>query len=643
MSQKKLFENNPPMIGVGTFTASNLAKKLVMEVLENNRLSYGPMLQKFEVEFAKIHGSKFGIMSNSGTSALQLALQTLKEINNWEDGDEVIIPAVTFVATANIVLHNRMIPKLVDVDPIYYSLDPKHLESVVSSKTRAIIPVHLFGQPADMDPILEFARKYSLKVIEDSAETMYANYKGRRVGSLGDIGCFSTYVAHLLVTGVGGINTTNNNEYAIKIRSLLNHGRDSIYLNIDDDKDKNIEELIPIIEKRFKFISIGHSFRVTEMEGALGLAQLETWQPDIAKRRNNANYLTQTLSKYLTEIQLPAIRPGCDHSFMMFPIVIKNEKKQKLVNFLESNGIETRDMLPLTNQPIYKDLLGWYEGDYPVAQWINNNGFYIGCHQDLTLQDLEYISTCFDAYFNPKSQVKNQSVGLAIFAEHEINYAEIKRMEEYFPLFTKIKLFINEDFNKKIINEITSNTNYEIILYKNNLLDAAKNCFEKYSENIIFIPLNGKWNVKDIPRIIMMLSQGNDLVIASRFTVGGKRQWRGGSISSFGNRFFNFLISLIFNENLSDSFSSFRGIKIEKIKKESIFGTYQISMFQLTTLALYKKWKICELPTSELIENKRNSFSDLWTAIFALIFLIKIYFNKVKIKNESRSLPIGKK
>jgi dTDP-4-amino-4,6-dideoxygalactose transaminase len=323
-----------PLIGVGTLNVSQRAKALVLETLNNNRLSYGPFMQQFEAEFAARHNSRFGIMSNSGTSALQIALQAMKEMHGWADGDEVIVPAVTFVATANIVLHNRMRPVLVDVEAAYYELDPAQLEAKITPRTRAIIPVHLFGQPADMDPINEIATKHGLKLIEDSAETMFATYKGRPVGSLGEIGCFSTYVAHLLVTGVGGLNTTNNPEYAVRMRSLLNHGRDSIYISIDDDKDKAAEELRMIVARRFNFISVGHSFRATEMEAALGLAQLEEAEAMLATRRANAKSLIRKLAHLEPYLQLPKIRPGSEHAFMMFPLVLRDETKTELVNFL---------------------------------------------------------------------------------------------------------------------------------------------------------------------------------------------------------------------------------------------------------------------------------------------------------------------
>lgn len=243
-----------------------------------------------------------------------------------------------------------------------------------------------------MDPISRIARRHNLKVIEDSCETMFARYKDRSVGSLGDIGCFSTYIAHLITTGVGGVNTTNNPDYAVKLRSIMNHGRDNIYLSIDDDDNKSAEEMNMIISRRFSFTTLGHSFRATEMEGALGLAQVEDWKPMIHKRRENAAYLSTKLRKHDDLLQLPSIRAGCEHSFMMYPIVLRTQKKEKLVHFLESKGIETRDMLPLTNQPVYRRVLGIREDDYPVAKWINESGFYVGCHQDLGRTELDHIA-----------------------------------------------------------------------------------------------------------------------------------------------------------------------------------------------------------------------------------------------------------
>ncbi|PIR15079.1 MAG: aminotransferase DegT, partial [Elusimicrobia bacterium CG11_big_fil_rev_8_21_14_0_20_64_6] len=262
-------------IGVGGFAVSPLARRYVNEALDSNRLSYGPFHRRFEAAFAAEHDSKHAVFCNSGTSALQIALQALKEKHGWADGDEVIVPSVTFIATSNIVLHNRMVPVFADVDPLTYTLDPAKFEAAITPKPRAVIPVHLLGLPADMDPIIAIARKHGLAVIEDSAETMFACYKGRKVGSLGDIGCFSTYIAHYIVTGVGGLATTSDPDLCVRLRSLMNHGRDSIYLSIDDDKAATGKKLHEIVSKRFQFVSVGHSYRATELEAALGLAQLE--------------------------------------------------------------------------------------------------------------------------------------------------------------------------------------------------------------------------------------------------------------------------------------------------------------------------------------------------------------------------------
>ncbi len=387
------------MIGVGTFKVSPKARQYVNEVLDSERLSYGPFTQKFEDIFAKYHDSKFAVMTASGTCALQIALAALKNKYGWNDGDEVIVPALTFVATSNIVIQMNMKPVFVDVDPVFYEIRPELIEGAITSRTRAIIPVHLFGCPCDMDPIQDIAKKHNLKIIEDSCETMFAKYKGRSVGALGDIGCFSTYIAHILVTGVGGLCTTSDPDLAINIRSLMNHGRDSIYLNINDDNNKTKEELNIIIKRRFRFVQMGYSFRVTELEGALGLAMIEDKDQMIIKRRKNAKELCERLKVFEDRIQLPSVRPESDHSFMMFPIVLRTEAKVALVEHLEHSGVETRDMLPLTNQPYYNNILGVKEDDYPVAKWINNNGFYVACHQDLTPQEIDHIVESFEKFF----------------------------------------------------------------------------------------------------------------------------------------------------------------------------------------------------------------------------------------------------
>jgi dTDP-4-amino-4,6-dideoxygalactose transaminase len=386
------------VIGVGGYQCSRKEKLYVQQVLDSNRISYGPWTRKFELMFAQLHGCKFAIFCNSGTSALQIALAALKEKNSWNDGDEVIVPATTFISTSNVIIYNKLKPVFVDVDPVTYNISPQAAERAVGPLTRAILPVHLFGQPCDMEPIMELARSWNLRVVEDSCETMFAKYRGRSVGSFGDIGCFSTYVAHILITGVGGLATTNDPELYVLLRSLINHGRDSIYLSIDDDDATNPGRLKEIIKNRFSFVRFGHSFRATEMEAALGCAQLEDYEDRIRIRQRNARVISAMLKPYVDYLQLPFTCPDRDHVFMMYPIVIKKDapfSKEDLVYYLEvEENIETRDMLPLINQPIYEDIFV-NQDDYPVSKWLVDNGFYIGCHPYLEEEDLERIGGAF--------------------------------------------------------------------------------------------------------------------------------------------------------------------------------------------------------------------------------------------------------
>jgi dTDP-4-amino-4,6-dideoxygalactose transaminase len=389
-------------IGVGTFKVTETMRTYVNDVLDTGRISYGWYSRELEREFANLHDCTFGVLSNSGTSSLQVALQALKELRGWNDGDEVLIPSVTFVATANIVLHCNMKPVLVDVELVHYEMDPHILqmrfEELITKKTRAIIPVHLFGQPCDMVKLSVLAKEHNLAMIEDSCECMFVASYGRMVGSWGDVGCFSTYVAHLLTTGVGGIATTNDPEIAAKMRSLVNHGRDGIYMSVDDDKNLSENKLNEVISRRFNFESIGHSYRITELEAALGLAQLKDYRAMIDKRNINAFTLTTLLKKFEGKLQLPSVRFGNQHAWMMYPIMVQEEHKKPLTEYLEANGIETRDMLPLVNQPCYKGM--WNPADYKRAQVVDKCGFYVGIHQELVTDDLDYIADKIGEYYD---------------------------------------------------------------------------------------------------------------------------------------------------------------------------------------------------------------------------------------------------
>ncbi len=628
-----MFEN--PIIGVGTFNPSLRAKELVNKVLDSRRLSYGPMTQEFESSFSKLHGCRFGIMSNSGTSALHVAVAALKEIHGWSDGDEILLPATTFVATSNVILHNNLTPVLVDVDPLYYCLDPNLVEKKISSRTRAVIPVHVFGQPADMDPILAISRDANLKVIEDTCETMFASYKGRTVGSIGDIGCFSTYIAHLIVTGVGGMSTTNNPEYAVKIRSLINHGRDSLYLNIDDDNELTKEELRVIVGRRFSFVSVGHSFRTTEFEAALGLAQLEEWEDLIAKRRANARRLIRELSIYEDRMQLPAIRPGSEHSFMMFPIVLKDLSKTDLVHYLEEHGLETRDMLPLINQPVYQDLLKIRCDDYPISRWITESGFYIGCHQDLTDSDLDYMIELFARFWKPRVQTSQRGTSLLILvfpdqADHLEEIIESLPFELFDEVIGLVQTY-SEGLQRKFDGY---KVHLQTIGNEDPLRFLARQGLSR--ENIVVFPADGSYGARDIAKLLFALEAGKDMVLASRFLPGGVRHDRVKRFPyrSLGNRVFTMLANILFYGNFTDSLSGFRGIKLSAFQSITLPRKDLSLLYLLSIQAMKGSWNVREFPTQESVDLSHVHRRKAWQSILPMFgILVNEWFKKVRTRH----------
>lgn len=366
------------MISMADWKVTRRQKRLIKQVLSSGRLTYGDKTRELEERFADIHESDHALFTSSGTAALKIALHALKDRHGWKDGDEVIIPAVTFVATMNVVIMNNLKPVLVDVSRETINIDVNQIEKAITKRTVAILPVHLLGQPADMDSILKIAEKHKLRVIEDSCETMFVNRLR------GDVACFSSYLAHLLVTGIGGFMITNDRKLATVMRSMMFHGRDESYLNIDD-KPKDIS-------KRFWFPRFGYSDRMTELEAALGVAELDNWKKMIEIRQKNAGYLIEEL--YFTDVVFP-VTNLFKHAFMFFPMLV--ERRDELMLYLEKCGIQTRTMMPLTNQPVTKPYL---KKKYPNADYINEHGLLIGCHQYLKKKDLKYISECVKEFYD---------------------------------------------------------------------------------------------------------------------------------------------------------------------------------------------------------------------------------------------------
>ncbi len=382
-------------IGVGYASVTELEKQYVLDALDSQRLSQGKYVAQFEKKFAQMHGQKYGAMCNSGTSALHLALEALKETDGWDSDTEVLVPAITFIATSNAVLHAGMKPVFVDVDLQTYNMDPSEIEKHITEHTRCIIPVHCFGMPCDMDKISAIAKKHGLRILEDCAESHFAKINGKTVGSFSDIMACSTYVAHTLTTGVGGVVCSNDSGLMEIVRSLLAHGRACTCERCIASDANTVcpKRMQTDMDRRFTFVRLGYSYRVGELEGALGLAQLERVDEIMGARHRNAEYLIRGLEGLEEYIQLPRCPENVEHTYMMFPILLKpgcGKSRDDMVRYLEKHNIETRPMLPLLNQPVYRKLFGEIEQAYPNAEYIDKNGFYIGCHHGLAEEDLDY-------------------------------------------------------------------------------------------------------------------------------------------------------------------------------------------------------------------------------------------------------------
>lgn len=391
-------------VSVGYFETTDEMRQLVQQVLDSGRISYGPLCKQLEEEFAAIHQSPYAIVSASGTDALRAGLHALKIFHDWPNGAEVIVPATTFVATINVVTQVGLTPVFVDVDEHYYCMDERMIESRITPNTVAVFPVNLLGQPANLSAIDQIAWDNNLVMIEDSAEAMFVYHEGAPVGSWGQVAGFSFYMAHLITAGVGGITTTTEEGVAEIIRSLLNHGREPIYISIDDDDGLTGGKLAEMVTKRFKFLYPGYSSRMTELQAAIALPQLWHYEEMLASRRAVASKLTAGLSKHSSRLQLPAEREQGEHSYMMYGIkMATGESKMPLVMHLEEHGIETRDILPLLKQPVFRD---WWHGGVmdpgrflPVSADLVKTGFYIGSHQGMTDDDVEYVCKVVDDFF----------------------------------------------------------------------------------------------------------------------------------------------------------------------------------------------------------------------------------------------------
>ncbi len=336
----------------------------VVEVLKSGMIAQGPKVAEFEEKFANWVGAKYGIATNSGTAALHVALLAC----GIGPGDEVITTPFTFIASGNAIVYTGATPVFADIDLDTYDIDPLTIEDLITDKTKAILPVQLYGQSADMDKIREIAKKHDLMVIEDAAQAHGAEYKDEKVGSMGDMACFSFYPTKNMTTSEGGMITTNNKELADRAKMFRDHGSNVKYTHDE----------------------IGYNFRMTDIGAAIGLAQLDVIDDFNDKRIENAEYLNEGL-KDVDGVITPYSPEERKHVYHQYTIRVDKGDRDEWVEILNEKGIGTgiHYPIPLYNQPIYEKL--GFEGNSPVAEKAADSVISLPVHPSLTKKDLDLV------------------------------------------------------------------------------------------------------------------------------------------------------------------------------------------------------------------------------------------------------------
>lgn len=345
----------------------------VKEVLDSGWVTQGPKVKEFEEKYAKHNGSKHAIAVSSGTAALHVSLLAL----GIGKDDEVIVPDFTFPATGNTVLFTGAKPVLADIDLKTYCIDPKEVKRNITPKTKAIIPVHCFGHPAQMTEIMEIADENNIIVIEDAAPAHGAEFQDMKVGNLGICGCFSFHPRKIISTGEGGMITTNDHEMADKARQIRNHGM-SYESNVKDNEFR-----LP------SFNMLGYNYRLSGISAAVGIKQLEILDKAIDERRRFARLYNDLIQEIEMDVTTPFEQDNIRHVYQSYVILLgKENHRNALIKGLRSKDVEcTIGTYSLSNLPLY-------QGECPNGTKAFNNTLALPLYERLEDKDLEYIVNC---------------------------------------------------------------------------------------------------------------------------------------------------------------------------------------------------------------------------------------------------------
>lgn len=347
----------------------------VLECLSTSWISSkGRFITEFENSFAEFCGVKHAIATCNGTTALHLALVAL----GIGPGDEVIVPTLTYIASANAVRYCGATPIFVDNCVHTFNMDPSDVAAKITPRTKIIMPVHLYGHPVDLCPILQLAREHNILVVEDAAEAVGARYKGRRIGSHGTCATFSFFGNKIITTGEGGMVTTNEDELAFRLRLLRGQGQDP--------------------HRPYWFPVIGYNYRMTNIAAAIGLAQVERAEFHLQTRKKIAKCYNDRLCHLSEKIDLPQTEPWADHAYWMYTILLRegvSKARERVMQDLDTAGIETRPVFyPLHILPPYQ---GGAKQSFPRAEFCGSRGINLPTHGGLTEQDIDRVAEAVQA------------------------------------------------------------------------------------------------------------------------------------------------------------------------------------------------------------------------------------------------------
>jgi len=335
-------EHLPAKIPVANVWVGEREAKAVYDVVKSGWLSMGCKVEEFERDFGKYTGAKKAVAVNNGTSALHVALLAL----DIKVGDEVVLPSLTFISTANVVLYQNAVPILAECDPKTYNITPKEIERRITKKTKAIIVVDMNGMPVDYDEVLRIAEKHSLPLIADSAESLGATYKNKKIGSVAPIHCFSFFPNKNITTGEGGMITCEDDKLAEKMRMIRHQGQDY----------------------RYHHVILGYNYRMTELQAAMGIVQLTKIEKVLRRKEKIAQRYNQAFES--TKNIRPPFVPEyvTKHAWYMYAISVGNKNREAIVKKLGKKGIETRlSFPPIHTQPLYKKLFNYKEDSFPIT------------------------------------------------------------------------------------------------------------------------------------------------------------------------------------------------------------------------------------------------------------------------------------